>query len=177
MARKKPKRIAVVACSGGCDTLEHPPKGMNCAQALEAYAQGVIACAYGCLGQGSCAAACKFDAIHMGPYGAAEIDRDKCVGCGQCVKACPRGIVAMVAPEYTVNARCASRDPGPATRKVCATGCIACGICQKNCPAGAIAVVDNHAVIDESLCIVCGMCAVKCPRNTIRDANGIFAPA
>lgn len=177
MAPKRKKSVAVVNCSGTSSRLREPEAGMDCQAALEAYPQGIMACEWGCLGLGSCVAACRLGAVYIGESGAAQIDREKCVGCGLCVKACPKGLVRLVEPSYTVNVRCASKDVGPDTRKVCETGCIACGICERNCPAAAIFIVDNHAVIDESRCIVCGMCAVKCPRGTIVDADGVFTVA
>ena len=104
------------------------------------------------------------------------MDREKCIGCGLCVKACPQTIIRLVPREQNIVVACSSQDPGPATRKVCDAGCIACGICEKNCPMGAIKVVDNHPVIDESLCVSCGMCASKCPRGVIKDVYGILGP-
>ena len=104
------------------------------------------------------------------------MDREKCIGCGLCVKACPQAIIRLVPREQNIVVACSSQDHGPATRKVCDAGCIACGICEKNCPMGAIKVVDNHPVIDESLCVSCGMCASKCPRGVIKDVYGILGP-
>lgn len=177
MAQGKKKRVAVVSCRGGSTRQQQPPPGMDCRGAVDAGEQGFLACQWGCLGLGSCVAACKVGAVSVGESGAAEIDRGKCVGCGLCVKACPRQLIRLAEREFTINTRCSSRDDGAATRKVCETGCIACRVCEKNCPAGAISMVDNHAVIDEGLCIVCGMCATKCPRHTITDADGIFTDA
>lgn len=147
---------------------------MDCQAAVDAGAQGFLACQYGCLGLGSCVAVCSPGALSINEKGAARVDREKCVSCGLCVKACPRGLIRLSPVDYVVQPLCSSRGDGPTTRKVCATGCIACRICEKNCPADAISVVDNCAVIDESRCIVCGMCAVKCPRGTIVDFDGIF---
>ena len=56
----------------------------------------------------------------------------------------------------------------------CTYGCIGCVICQKTCTAEAIHVVENCAVIDDSVCLSCGMCAVKCPRHAITDTRGIL---
>lgn len=176
---QKAKKVAAVGCSGGELAKRKVPREAltgDCRQALADYPGGIFECRWGCLGLGSCAAACKLGAIKVGAKGVAEVDRSKCIGCGLCVKACPQGIIRLVPAEQNIVVSCSSRDSGPETRKVCDAGCIACGICVKNCPMGAIRLEDNHPVIDESLCVSCGMCASKCPRGVIKDAFGILGP-
>lgn len=176
---QKAKKVAAVGCSGGELAKRKVPREAlteDCRQALADYPGGILECRWGCLGLGSCAAACKLGAIKVGAKGVAEVDRSKCIGCGLCVKACPQGIIRLVPAEQNIVVSCSSRDSGPETRKVCDAGCIACGICVKNCPMGAIRLEDNHPVIDESLCVSCGMCASKCPRGVIKDAFGILGP-
>ena len=176
---QKAKKVAAVGCSGGELAKRKVPREAltgDCRQALADYPGGILECRWGCLGLGSCAAACKLGAIKVGAKGVAEVDRSKCIGCGLCVKACPQGIIRLVPAEQNIVVSCSSRDSGPETSKVCDAGCIACGICVKNCPMGAIRLEDNHPVIDESLCVSCGMCASKCPRGVIKDAFGILGP-
>ena len=177
MAQKRNRKVAVVQCLGGCHAEAVIPRGElagDCSQVLADHPDGILKCKWGCLGMGSCVAACKSDAIHINSFGAAEVDRGKCVGCGLCVKACPLGLIRITTPEYPVYTACMNQDGGAQTRKDCSVGCIACGICVKNCPADAVRIENNHAVIDEAKCIACGMCAVKCPRGIILDADGIF---
>lgn len=176
---QKAKKVAAVGCSGSELAKRKVPREAltgDCRQALADYPGGILECRWGCLGLGSCAAACKLGAIKVGAKGVAEVDRSKCIGCGLCVKACPQGIIRLVPAEQNIVVSCSSRDSGPETRKVCDAGCIVCGICVKNCPMGAIRLEDNHPVIDESLCVSCGMCASKCPRGVIKDAFGILGP-
>lgn len=179
MAPTRIKRTAVVCCAGGnrAKRRVEQPSQMDCAQAAQAYPEGLLECAQGCLGLGSCVAVCRLKAIHIGAHGAAVVDRDKCVGCGLCVKACPQSLIRLVDADTVITPRCSNRDAGPAARNACAVSCIACRICEKNCPADAISMEDNHAVIDPAKCISCGMCAVKCPRGVIVDADGIFTVA
>ncbi len=96
---------------------------------------GSKACNYGCLGDGTCVAACKFDAIHI-VNGLAVVDKEKCVSCGACVTACPRHIIKMIPYEQDFVVQCSSLDPGKNVRQVCSTGCIGCKICEKQCADG-----------------------------------------
>ena len=53
-----------------------------------------------------------------------EIDKDKCVGCGQCVEICPGNLLALK------NSRADIRD---------VRDCWGCTACVKTCPRQAIA--------------------------------------
>lgn len=177
---KRAPMVAVVRCQGGSALREGVVREelpQDCEAILELHPEGIRACSNGCLGGGSCVAACRKDAISVTEAGVAQVARELCVGCGLCAKACPQHLIDIVPKDNAIQPLCASRDKGPATRKLCSTGCIACGMCERVCPAGAAHVVDGHAVIDQELCVACGMCATKCPRSVIRDAHGIFTVA
>ena len=148
-----PKRTAYVACNGGerCKT-----------------------CAYGCMSCSSCMAACRKDAIFYNAYGVAEIDEEKCIGCGLCAKACPQEIIHIHLADNPFVAKCSNKEKGAVAKNACEVSCIGCGICVKNCPADALKLEENVAVMDEGLCLACGNCAVKCPRNVIADIRGII---
>jgi Formate hydrogenlyase subunit 6/NADH:ubiquinone oxidoreductase 23 kD subunit (chain I) len=152
----KSKNKAVVLCTGG---------------------DGCTVCGFGCLGDGKCAEVCRFDAISINTFNVAEVDREKCRGCGLCVKACPQNIIDLVPAEDSYSPRCSNHDKGAEAKKICSSSCIACRICEKACPSGAIAVTDNCAVINHEKCISCGMCATVCPRGVIIDADGIMTAA
>lgn len=164
---------AIVFCRGGSRAERHIAAQQlpaDCRQAPE----GALACARGCLGLGSCVAACPSGAISIGRHGAAVVDPGGCTGCGLCVEVCPKELIHLVPRDSTITPRCSNQDPPPAAKAACQVSCISCRICQRNCPTGAISVVDHRAVIAAALCIACGMCAVKCPRGVIVDADGIF---
>jgi len=79
-------------------------------------------CRIGCLGLGTCARACPFNAITMGPEGLPVVDEIKCTGCGTCERVCPKHIITLssvtrrILREYTTEE--------------CTTPC------QRACPAG-----------------------------------------
>jgi ferredoxin len=104
----------------------------------------------------------------MGDDGLPHIDRDKCLSCGKCVKACPRGLFAIVPLDKNYHIRCRSKDKGPDTIRICKAGCIACNKCAASCPVSAIDIRDNVAVIDYSKCVNCGMCETVCPTKAIK---------
>jgi ferredoxin len=99
--------------------------------------------------------------------GVAVVDRTKCVGCGLCVKACPRALIELVPESKHVSVQCSNRDKGPTVKKVCSAGCIGCGMCQRQCEHDAIHVADNLANITYENCVQCGKCAEKCPVKVI----------
>lgn len=179
MAPKRKKKVAKVACSGGCHAvskIENPVLDGDCSDIMQTYPEGVLECQWGCLGCGSCVNSCKFDAIHINSLGYAEVDFEKCIGCGMCVKKCPKNLISLTYPEFSIVVACSNKDKGAVTRKQCSVGCIACSICVKNCPSDAIYIEENHAIINEDRCIACGMCALKCPRSVILDMQGIMTP-
>ncbi len=135
--------------------------------------KGSKACAYGCLGFGSCANVCPFDAIEI-VEGVARIDKDLCKACGKCLKICPRNLIVYVPKTKETDVFCNSKDKGKTVMDNCKSGCIGCRLCVKVCESDAITVVDNLAQIDYTKCINCGKCVEKCPKKVIHSSSGMF---
>jgi len=76
----------------------------------------------------------------------AVVDKDKCIECGQCTKACPYGaIIAQHRP------------------------------CIQSCKVKAISMnEEKKAVIDNEKCISCGACVYKCPFGAITDKSFVL---
>ena len=59
----------------------------------------------------------------------AVVDKNICVACGACMKACPKGAISIWRGCYaTVNGE----------------NCVGCGLCAKTCPAGCITIEDRE---------------------------------
>lgn len=161
-------KVARVRCSGlkdkTSDSMEY--QGFSSCAAAKLFFGGPGSCKNGCMGYGDCVNACAYDAIHV-CNGVAQVDRDLCVACGMCAKACPNALIEIVPKSSRVFVGCSSTDPGKQTRQVCEVGCIACKLCEKACKFDAVKVENNHAVIDPEKCKNCGLCAKACPRHII----------
>ncbi len=146
------KLRAVVHCQGGAsrcgDRFDYA--GEQDCRAAHITSGGPKACIYGCLGFGSCAAACPYDAIAMNEERLPVIDPDKCTACGICVRTCPRDLISLLPYRYNIYLGCSSHDRGKAVSGICPVGCIACRRCVKEDPHEAIEMVDDLPVLDQA---------------------------
>ena len=106
-------KVAMVMCSGTCGNvvLNHKYEGITDCVAAARYGGSDKACAYGCIGFGSCANVCQFDAIKI-ENDIAVIDRDKCVACGACVDICPHNVIKLVEQKQRTFVKCISHEKG-----------------------------------------------------------------
>ena len=173
----KKRKVAMVRCSGyhrvddsgkelGVKKKADYEGFKDCLAASKVGGNGPVACKFGCLGFGNCVKACQYDAISI-KDGCAVVDREKCVGCKACAKACPRKLITFVDYDKLTAIPCNSRAKGAVTVRGCSQGCIGCGLCKKICPEQAITVEGNLAIIDYSKCTNCGLCATVCPKKLI----------
>ncbi len=165
-------KVAVVLCQGSREATGerfHYEGAADC-RAATATQYGQAACVYGCLGLGTCVAACPFGAMVMDEAtGLPRVLEDRCTACGTCAEVCPKNIIEILPKDRYVHVLCRNRDAAKAVRQVCRAGCIACRKCEKVCPVegSAIHVEGNLARVDLDKCISCGKCVRACPVGCI----------
>ena len=163
------KGHAFVRCVGDCEstTENYDYSGTkSCLMAKFAPTGGPKSCRFGCTGFGDCVAACEFDAIHI-ERGIAVVDKEKCVDCKACIKACPKGLIVELPYKAKAHVACVNPEKGKPVMSNCKLGCITCQKCAKECPKECIDMSTGYPVIDYEVCINCGKCVRSCPRKCI----------
>ena len=143
-------KIAVVRCNGTCENRPRTSQydGARSCAIEHSLYVGDTACGFGCLGCGDCVAACPFDAIHMDSTTLLPVVDDD-----KCV-AC--GACVKACPRNIIELR----NKGPKDRRVF----VSCvnkdkgGVARKACKAA---------------CIGCGKCAKECPFDAITVENNL----
>ena len=165
------RKIARVLCQGDCESAKQKfeYQGIQDCNAACTVGDGYKSCKFACLGLGTCAKACPFDAIHIDPVKKLPVvDEEKCAACGKCVAACPKHVLELASVKNEVALLCRNTDKLKAVMDVCKTGCIGCQKCAKACKFEAITMVNNLPVIDYDKCRGCQMCAEACPTGAIK---------
>ena len=173
------KRRAVVRCQGGNAEAkrEFEYAGVPDCRAAVLVGGGPKACKFGCVGLGTCASVCPFEAIEMGPNGLPEISEEKCTGCGLCARACPVGIISILPSRFRVYLACSNPGRGKEVKAVCSRGCIACRACVKATESGAITWGEGLPEIDYEKWTDPDAAIEKCPMKCFADRRTVGAPA
>lgn len=169
-----PKRL-VLYCNGNCENAPaktHYDSISSCTY-FNMMNVGENGCAFGCLGCGDCAKACKFNAMAIDSVTKLPKANSHCVLCGACINACPRKLLAIVPQREpaTVVVACMNREKGVEIRKNCSVACIACKKCEKICEFAAVTVENNLATILPDKCTGCQKCVKECPTKAIVVVN------
>ncbi len=152
-------------------------EGINDCRAAAMVFGGMKECNIGCLGLGTCVAACPFGALSMGEDGLPVVDEEKCTACGTCEKVCPKHIIRL-----TSASRRIMREY---TEDKCVTPC------QRACPtgidireylariregdnAGAVQVIKERNPFPTVIGRICpAPCESECRRQLVDESVGI----
>jgi electron transport complex protein RnfB len=161
--------VAVVNCVGGSkcrDKFEYA--GYETCPSADTMNGGSKACATGCMGFGTCVAACKYNAVAVDKdAGYAAVNDKLCTSCGDCIRACPKNIITRIPKSAPVYCACRNTGRLKEVSEACKAGCIGCGVCQKACKFEAITMENNLPVFDYKKCTACMACVQKCPTKVI----------
>jgi len=166
------EKVAVVLCGGDDSAAKWAAEYngvLDCRSAAVIAGAAAKGCPYGCLGFGTCARACPFNAIEMLPTGLAVVHPEVCTGCGKCVEVCPRNIIRLVPKSAPVHVFCSSPDKGAAKRKVCAVACIGCRKCVRSAGEGQMSMDGFLARVNYDDPPPPSICEV-CPTGALRPA-------
>ncbi len=171
--------IALPGCFFGAQKADtkYVYNGLDDCRAVALLGGGMKVCTIGCLGLGTCARACPFDAISMGPQGLPVVNEHKCTGCGTCERVCPKHIINLSSTTRRIIREYTTEE--------CTTPC------QRGCPAGInireyirqISLGNNHRAVQvikerNPFPAVIGRicprpCELECRRNYIDEPVAI----
>jgi electron transport complex protein RnfB len=174
------KRVARLFCAGGSHVAVQQAeyRGLGTCGAAAAVAGGGKACAWGCVGLADCERACAFGAIRMNSNGLPVVDPVRCTACGDCVRACPKELFAVLPLASPLLVQCKNLIAGDVVLEQCRVGCTACGKCALDAAPGLISVASGVAVVNyERIDAVEPRVVERCPTGAIVWLQGAqFAP-
>ena len=169
------KVVARMLCAGGRHVAEQQAeyRGLGTCAAAAAVAGGGKGCAWGCLGLADCVRSCTFGAMRMSDDGIPVVDLDKCTACGDCVEACPKGLLSLMPVDRRLLVQCRNLIAGDSALDACKVACTACGKCVMDAAPGLISVASGVATIDYDLNALADPHATgRCPTGAIVWLDG-----
>lgn len=113
-----------------------------------------------CISCGSCVKFCPTNAITVNEGEIAVIDIDACVGCGACENICEEDAIKL---EKELGSVIKTKE-----LLIDQEGCVECQICEENCPVDAIKLGEGKLEYYEDKCILCEVCSSRCPVGALK---------
>ncbi len=170
-------RVARLACAGGANVARNRAhyEGLQSCAAAALVAGGGKGCFWGCLGLADCQLACDFDAIEMDPHRLPVVEEDRCTGCGDCVRACPKDLFSLHPVSHRLWVACSSLAHGDEVLEECEVGCTGCGRCAMDAP-GQIDMQNDLPVIDYGKGPLSAIATERCPTGAIVWIDKVRGP-
>jgi NADPH-dependent glutamate synthase beta subunit-like oxidoreductase/ferredoxin-like protein FixX len=121
---EKEPEFAAPGCTYGladADTI-YAYHGLKECRAATLLFGGTKVCPIGCIGLGTCANACPFDALSMGDDDLPVVNLERCVGCGTCVNICPKNIITLSSVSRRILDEYATDECTSPCERACPTG-------------------------------------------------------
>lgn len=138
---------------------------------------GMKECNIGCLGLGTCVAACPFDALSMGEDGLPVVDEEKCTACGTCEKVCPKHIIRLTSVSRRIMREYTEDKCITPCQRACPTGIDIreyLGRIREGDNAGAVQVIKERNPFPTVIGRICpAPCESECRRQLVDESVGI----
>ena len=165
------RQVARLLCAGGDDVAPQIGEysGYASCRAAATIGGGFKGCTFGCLGLADCEVSCTFDAIRMAPNGLPVVDFELCTGCGDCVKACPKGLFELLPVSRHLVVQCRTILEGEAATAFCRVACNGCSICVSDAPEGLLAMEHSLPVLQPGAwALQTPLATYRCPTSAIQ---------
>ena len=151
--------------------------GMRDCRAVALLNGGMKVCTIGCLGLGTCAQVCPFNAITMGPKGLPVVDEKRCTGCGTCERACPKHIITLSSVTRRILKEYTTEECTTPCQRACPAGIDICdyiGRIAKGDYHGAVQVIKERNPFPTVIGRICPRpCENECRRNLVDEPVAI----